>query len=280
MVIVRLSGGLGNQLFQYAIAKTIAQKSGTEIGLNVSDFTRSHARVFQLDNFLINAKINNSSPGLFRKFLNTFTPYHKKAYIKERHSGFDPEILLVTPPVFLEGYWQNEKYFKEIRPSLLKEIQLRAPMNPAALHIAEAITSTPTSVSVHIRRGDYMAPGNKEHYDVCTPDYYARAMRAISARIVSPHFFVFSDDIEWVKKNILFSHTSPATFVSEPGIADYEELMLMSMCRHNIIANSTFSWWGAWLNAHADKIIIAPEKWLYSDRYDTRDIVPATWWKM
>ena len=281
-ISVVLRGGLGNQLFQYALARSLAIKNNAHIMLDISDYKNNPDRIFKLDHFFIQADVTASHrvATLAERIIDYIKPFHLKRFIFERHSGFDPAVLNAKHPVFLEGYWQNEKYFKDIRSELLQEARLKAPMGPAAQKIADAIITTPTSVSVHIRRGDYIRPGNKERYDTCTPEYYARAMQAISTKISPVHFFIFSDDIEWVKNNITFRDAVAVTYVSQSGIADYEALMLMSMCHHNIIANSSFSWWGAWLNTHDNKIIIAPQQWLHSDQYDTSDVVPKTWWKI
>ena len=131
---------------------------------------------------------------------------------------------------------------------------------------------------MHIRRGDYLLDKNLSLFTTCTHDYYYKAEALIAEKSFSPTFFIFSDDIEWVKKNIPFNH--PVVFVTDSNLTDYQELMLMSACKHNIIANSTFSWWGAWLNNNTEKIVITPQKWFTTQTMNEKDLIPPTWIKI
>ncbi|MEI6304723.1 MAG: alpha-1,2-fucosyltransferase [Candidatus Taylorbacteria bacterium] len=185
--------------------------------------------------------------------------------------------FLVKLGIKEKGYWQNEKYFKSIENNIKKEFTLINPLRSAAKKFAIEIGSLINSISIHIRRGDYVSDQKTNKYHgTCGPEYYSKAIKYITSKIGSNiHVFVFSDDIEWVKQNMPLKY--PVTYVSSPEIPDYEELILMSQCKHNIIANSTFSWWGAWLNENPDKIVIAPKRWTLKGEKNFKDICPPSW---
>ena len=189
---------------------------------------------------------------------------------------FDPTIMSIGDTVYLDGYWQNEKYFKKIEDVIRKEFVARDVMGDEDKAVAQSITNA-KSISVHIRRSDYVTnPKTNAVHGTCGIDYYLHATKLIATKIPNPHFFVFSDDHEWVKNNITFAH--PTTYVAHNGAdKNYQDLRLMSMCRHNIIANSSFSWWSAWLNTNPKKIVIAPQRWINDPTRDTSDLIPKTW---
>ena len=178
------------------------------------------------------------------------------------------------------GFWQSEKFFKNIEKIIRKEFTLKNPLSNYANVVFEKIKSTPISASLHIRRGDYvLEPHTNAYHGVCGLDYYQKAYEELVKKINSPfEIFVFSDDIEWVKENLRLP--GKMHFVSNPNIPDYEEMFLMSCCTHNIIANSSFSWWGAWLNPNKNKIVIAPKQWFANKNEDAKDIVPESWIKI
>ena len=177
------------------------------------------------------------------------------------------------------GSWISEQYFKDIEDIIRKELTIKTPQTGKNKEIAEMILNT-ESVSLHIRRGDYVTdPANRELYSTCNLDYYARCFEYMANRLKSPYVFVFSDDISWVKENLKSSF--PLTFVDHnTGLTGYEDMRLMSQCKHNIIANSSFSWWGAWLNTNPEKIICAPKEFIRLWNFDTKDIVPDEWVKL
>ncbi|MBC7981871.1 alpha-1,2-fucosyltransferase, partial [Candidatus Parcubacteria bacterium] len=167
------------------------------------------------------------------------------------------------------GNYHREKYFIEVKDQVLKQFTLKNPLSQTAQDVLKNIDTN--SVSIHIRRGDYV---NNNHHGSCDLGYYYKALHHIKSKISSPHFFIFSDDIQWAKDNMQIGE---ATFVSNGDIPEVEELILMSMCSHNIIANSTFSWWAAYLNQNLHKIVIAPKQWTRKETSDTLEILPKTW---
>jgi hypothetical protein len=173
------------------------------------------------------------------------------------------------------GFYQSETYFKPAKDIILEEFTLKKPFSSQAQNISNNIALQPMPVSLHIRRGDYVSNDRaRKHHGLCSLEYYQEAVERITGKVKNPLFFVFSDDIAWAKQNLKLDN---ATFVSNPEIRDYEELLLMSQCRHNIIANSTFSWWAAYLNKNAKKMVIAPKQWNVKSASDTLDILPSSW---
>ena len=293
MVIVQLKGGLGNQLFQYAAARALSVRRGEPVLLDVRLFASYPDRAFALDNFDIVAQpappravrrlthqgYGRYADALLRKAGRLLgTP---PAVVRERRPfQYDPELFAALPAdVYLEGYWQNERYFQEIAGTIRRELTLRAPPEGTNAQFLAAIEGC-TAVSLHVRRGDYVAnKATLAFHGLCPPDYYRRAIEIIQQRAADPHFFVFSDDIAWVKANLPIPE--PATYVAHNGPeAAHEDLRLLQACRHHVIANSTFSWWGAWLSDRPDKIVIAPRRWLSDPRHDASDLIPAGWLRL
>ncbi|MHB9035613.1 MAG: alpha-1,2-fucosyltransferase [Armatimonadota bacterium] len=292
MIIVRLKGGLGNQLFQYAIGRRIALSNDAQLKLDISTYRLGCSRPYRLGYFNINAEIASEDEmkgflgvtqrGLLgrvrrvvRRHIRSRAPYHKRPLVEEKSPCFDPDVLQVSDNSYLDGYWQTEKYFQDIEQTLREDFELEHAPDDTNRMMLERVNDV-TSVSLHIRRGDYLSPHTYEVHGVCSLEYYESAVRELASEVQQPHFFVFSDDPEWVKRNLRLDY--PTVYVDHNGEAgDYEDLRLMSSCKHHIIANSTFSWWGAWLCANLDKIIIAPRKWFNSSAIDTRDLIPASW---
>ncbi|MEI6191052.1 MAG: alpha-1,2-fucosyltransferase [bacterium] len=260
MKIIAIKGGLGNQMFQYAHGRSL-ELSGKKVTFNISFFEgnkaeKDTARDFKLDNFNIVTKAKFST----KKHL--FSEIKSKI---KRKIGFNQE-----------GLYQNEKYFKDIKEDIQKEFSPKKPLGEESKIWEEKIKNTPNSVSVHIRRGDYVENKITNNLLGVLPlEYYRQAISFISERKSPPNLFVFSDDIDWVKEN--FKVNYPIFFVSGPKIRDYEELLLMSKCRDNIIANSSFSWWSAWLNSNPEKIVIAPKIWFKGSPEQSKKIIPEGW---
>ncbi|MFZ2072726.1 MAG: alpha-1,2-fucosyltransferase [Minisyncoccia bacterium] len=285
MIISRISGGLGNQMFQYAIGRALAIKNDTELALDISsyhtDYHKSAPRSFILDNFNIRAQILNLNASLMAKverylikIVDRYKPINKRKYIIEETFEFSPAVLDAGPNIFISGVWQSEKYFQTIESDIRKEFTLKEPLSHESLKFDSIINANKESVSIHIRRGDYVSnTSTLKKHGVCPPEYYAEAIELIFKKLKTPKFFIFSDDIEYAQSII---NTPETTYISSPKIPDYEELVLMSQCKHNILANSTFSWWGAWLNANHNKIVIAPKKW-FTTVASTKDLIPENW---
>ena len=283
MIITKLGGGLGNQMCQYACGRNLSIKNNDTLKLDIEAYTIHNPRVYGLGYF--NIVENMATPEEIQKlklpygFLSRCIRSFKARVLRQYNIGFNPKILELKENIFLEGFWKNEKYFIDIEETIQREFTLREPLSEASQKIKEAIGSEPCSVSLHVRRGDYTShAGTAKHHGVCSAEYYQDSLTYISSRVPISRLFVFSDDIAWVKNNMSFDF--PVTFVSQTNIPDYEELVLMSYCKHNIIANSTFSWWGAWLNKNKSKIVVAPKRWLAKTGTDYYKEIPTTWIKL
>ncbi|MFK8060651.1 MAG: alpha-1,2-fucosyltransferase [Polaribacter sp.] len=251
MIIVRILGGLGNQMFQYAYAKSLSLK-GYDVQLDISKFkTYTLHGGYQLDKFKIDLKIANP----FSVFLGKIG---LKKSIKEKSLVFDSKFKSLKGNEYVKGYFQTEKYFKEIRTVLLSEFIINKKLSEDCILISEQILTAKNSCSLHIRRGDYISDekANKVH-GTCDLDYYKRGIEHINKTYNNVTFFVFSDDVLWTKNNLPVEN---AVYVDIKSIP-HEDMYLMSLCSHNITANSSFSWWGAWLNKNENKTVIAPKKW-------------------
>lgn len=289
LIVTKILGGLGNQIFQYAVARRLADVLGVPLKLDISDFASYKTHQYCLDRFRIRAEIASNgetnclplNSSFFSRNINRFFSRKLQAIevIQEKYFHFDPEVLKLHDGVTLNGYWQSEKYFADVIPSIRNDLTPREPLSCDSKKMAELINSS-SSVSVHIRRGDYISnPTAQKVHGVCSSDYYSAAVERIAKRVKEPHFFVFSDDIEWVRSN--FQWPCQVTYVAHNGSErNYEDLVLMSLCQHHIIANSTFSWWGAWLSTYPgypDKQVFAPKCWFAGADHDTSDLIPERW---
>lgn len=290
MVIVKLIGGLGNQLFQYALGRAISVKRNVTLKLDLSWFEAFTLRPYELKHF--NVIENIASAGEVGRFGETYPnglvghahraaaailpDYFRYTAIVKTGFPFDPGVLEVRGNLYLDGYWQSEKYFKDVEDIIRKEFTVKYPPDEINARVARHISGV-ESVCLHVRRGDYVSdPATNEAHGVCPPEYYAAAVAALTKTVVDPHFFVFTDDPDWARDNLRLEH--PITFVTHNGVArSYEDLRLMSLCHHFIVANSSFSWWGAWLSQYPAKRVFAPRAWFRTDRYDTRDLIPDSW---
>lgn len=286
MIITRLFGGLGNQMFQYAAGRRLAHVLAVKLKLDVTWLGKPGSRAYSLENFNVQENFASASEiaavapiGGLRHALAKKWPKKWPKYIQEKHFHFDPEILNLPDDVYLKGYWQSEKYFSDIAGIIRREFTVKTPPGGRNREISELITSK-QSVSLHIRRGDYVTSRKtKQHHGVCDLDYYFRCVDYLKQLVKNAHFFIFSDDPQWARDNL--KQLCPTTFVdhNRPD-KDYEDLRLMSQCKHNIITNSTFSWWGAWLNPGKDKIILAPKQWFAKKiqvSTKTDDLFPSGW---
>jgi len=284
MIITKLIGGLGNQMFQYAAGRRAAYVNNAELKLDITGYENQEGmtpRAYMLhifniqENFASESEINKlKKENIFFNKLNKFIPVFKNSYIKEKHFYFDQDILNIKDNSYLEGYWASEKYFKDIEDIICKEFTLKDKSDVINQKIISRIKKC-DSVSIHIRRGDYVFDEkiNKYHGE-CNLDYYLKAIALIAKKVKSPHFFVISDDIKWAKQNLYLKF--PCIYVDHNiGKKDYEDMRLMSECKHNIIANSSFSWWGAWLNKN--KVVIAPKRWFTDKSINTEDLIPNSW---
>ena len=294
MKIVKFKGGLGNQLFQYAFLRTLELKYGI---VNVkgdfsyyTDITNDGIRVPRIEKF--NVKINKADSQdlsqilMFRHTGNPLGLGYKIGLIAEillnrqYYFEWDRQYRNVEQLLgydYFDGYWQSWRYWNDIEDIIKKEIVLTDALSERAQATIDKINKE-NAVFVSIRRGDYVASSrDRKHYGSFGPEYYEKAIDHIKERVSNPVFYIFSNDIPWVKQNMRFD--CMAIFRDqEEQTNDTEELLIMSSCQHAIIANSTFSWWGAWLIENKDKIVIAPANWFADDK--PIDIIPNTWLRM
>ncbi len=291
MIIVSLNSGLGNQMFQYAAGKALAARHNTSLKLDLSWYEVNAFRRCQLHHFAITASkaserekktLSAEYDGILKRTVRRIAGKKTTGQkYREAHFNFDPELFHCGKNTWIEGYWQSEKYFGAISQDIAREFRIRTPLSAKSIETKKRIVNT-ESVSVHVRRGDYIAKDSRKRiHGPLEFSYYTRALDIIARNTRSPYLFVFSDDIPWVKKNLCFQY--PVWYVDHNDEnTGFEDLHLMSGCRHNVIANSTFSWWGAWLNRNPSKIVIAPNQWFPDQDMNklTGDLIPDSWIKL
>ena len=296
MIYLQLTGGLGNQLFQYGFARALQKQTGEAIGINTYGFLFDEQREYSLDAYKLNPDVMvlNGTEGKkqWNKILFLCRFYHKlgrmhgqKAFLHLSKKGlfltFDVysyyKYCLNAGDKYIYGTYQSGKYLEEVKSDLFKEIVLKQEPDEK---IKEQLRKMETceAVCVHVRRGDYISNAiDNKTLNICSEQYYVRAMQEISERIDHPVFFVFSnsrEDVEWIRENYHFPTDNTVYITSENK--DYEELYLMSHCKHFIIANSTFSWWAQYLCQNDQKVVAAPGKWYMGDQ-DATDIYEDNW---
>lgn len=294
MIIARLRGGLGNQLFQYAAGRALAAHHSVELKLDLHTYSKHPYRKFELDKFNIDAMeatreevhhFTGSNP--ISRYLNKRNNYFRcPAVFAQPHYHFYEDFFSLPRDIYLSGYWQSEKYFDGIAGLVRQQLAPRAPLDPRNADLQKTMQAQ-HSVAIHVRRGDYTSATYSSFFGGLPESYYAEAMDLLRHRVGNPIFYFFSDDMVWCKSNVA---VGDAEFVEHNTGADaYKDLLLMASCKHNIIANSTFSWWGAWLNNNPGKVVIAPRQWfksnflekkepVYPSRvYNTKDLIPESW---
>lgn len=285
MIIIKISGGLGNQLFQYAYGKYLSLFLQTEVKYDVNNENNKNftKRDLDIDKFSVDLAIATSEEvnkfifikkGILRRVerkLAQKMPFFFRNYIVQKNAHSLSNIY--KDDCYYEGYWQCSEYMEKVREDLLSNIRPNDYFYEKHSRILKRINES-NSVAIHIRRGDYISiKVNSKLFEICEMKYYKDAMEYIESQIPNPNYFIFTQDIEWTKKkfkNISFELVS--------GNSAIDDLLLMSFCKHNIIANSTFSWWGAWLNKNKNKIVIAPQKWYKGIRNSQTDfLIPINW---
>lgn len=288
MVTVLLSGGLGNQMFQYAAAKALAKRLDTSAAIDLYPLTKkTHATIRRYELGIFNTDVPIVS-ALRGKMLTKARPFIQKHRAFFRRFGlFTDTYAILYQPAFgslkgsvtLSGYFQNEKYFKGAETDIREAFTFRHPLVGKNKHIAGLLTST-ESVSIHIRRGDYVQNANiASNFITCNASYYEKALAYLCEKVNNPSFYIFSDDFDWVKENLNFGN-HPVSFIDwNRGDQSYIDMQLMSLCKHNIAANSSFSWWGAWLNTNPDKVVVCPDKWFQEEKKNAmlKDFYPEGW---
>ncbi len=281
MLIIKIIGGLGNQLFQYAYCRNVANYYGESFALDTSTFESYKLHNLHLNSLNIKERYatqNEVAMALNKRLsiIDYIKPYYRRSYIKERTLNFDANMLKVPPNAYLDGYWQSEKYFKPIEHIIRREFMVKSNPDRDNLKMMAKILKSKSSVCIHVRRGDYVSNQlTNQVHGTCSLEYYQEAVDYIGKKISEPHFYIFSDDPSWTKANLKFKY--PTTFVTHNAKAGHEDLRLMGLCQHFIIANSTFSWWGAWLSSNRSKIVVAPNQWYKTTDRPTDDLLPNSW---
>ena len=290
MIIIKLQGGLGNQMFQYAFGKALSLKYScrlkVDVGFlkaNANDEDGFTAREYELDIFDTHIKTASSKlvrgfekENNFKKILHRFKMPYKKVYHESKLSTQE-QIAQIRPPVLLIGYWQSESFFIKYSDRIRKEFVFKNAAGKVDALLKAKIDQV-HSVSVHIRRGDYVTnPVANDVLGILDMKYYADAMELMNSKVDNAFYLFFSDDPDWVRSQ--FGHLPNSVVVDQNGAENNDaDMYLMSLCRHNIIANSSFSWWGAWLNDHINKIVIAPKLWNKNVQFSNNGLIPAEWY--
>ncbi len=286
MQIIQCTGGLGNQMFQYAFYRKL-QLDGNTVALDLSSFQdyKLH-NGFELER-VFNLNIVRADEKVVDEIKKTaFLPcilskiYRKlklsNSYIVQKEFNYQPKYsqLSNSKSSYLEGYWQSEKYFE--RYANIIQTDFKFPELDKVNKLLASQIQQSNAVSLHVRMGDYV--NHPLHGGICTREYYSKAIELIKSRVDNPTFFVFSNEIEWCQQNFELSNVVYVT--GNDGESSYKDMQLMSLCQHNIIANSSFSWWGAWLNSNPSKIVIAPAKWFNDKSINVSDLLPNSWIKL
>jgi len=300
MITVSLIGGLGNQMFQYAAGKSLAERHGVPLAFDISGFRDDKLRSFLLDHLLVpeatalaqeapvlaadrnfvSAKWKGRIDRLLGKAGLRKLPRSPNEY-REPHFQYDPAFETLGPQASLFGYFQSERYFQTIEGRLRHWFSPRHPLGGAAAAALARIETSRLPISVHVRRGDYLNPGTAETHGIQGERYYRAAVACLESTLgQEAELFVFSDDPAAAEEVLSFVPRSRLAHVRGDPARPWEDLTLMARCRHHIIANSSFSWWGAWLNASPDKIVVAPRAWFSPaelKKRDTTDLYPSGW---
>ena len=293
MIITNLIGGLGNQMFQYACGRALALNLQQELRFSTDQFAnyRLHQGLMLETAFDLNLLVASSanlrdllgpvrSNPFARRLLARWSLPKGSNFLAEPADGSYIELSSAeVRGAYLHGYWQRECYFESQANVIRADFTWRRPLEGQNLWLAQAIQREPHSVSLHVRRGDYISSTkNQTIYAVCSADYYTSALNYLS-RLGILKIFAFSDDPAWVRDVLSPKYPGLTIVDHNRGRDSAFDMQLMSLFRHHIIANSSFSWWGAWLDARSDKLVFAPKKW-FSDKRDCSGLVPPSWYRI
>lgn len=294
MIVVKLQGGLGNQMFQYALGRELQRRSGRDLALDVTSlldrFPRSNVifRDYDLDIFSIQPRLTWSSrlaqwlplPLLYSSGVAALARWQDVLGTQRYISGtvkFREEVLEARGNIYLDGYWQSPKYFKGSEAVLRREFKVKQPVSPAGELIAEQMAST-DSICVNVRRTDFVSlQSSIDRHGFIGAEYYDRGIQLIAPRLKNPHVFVTSDDVDWCRENLRFDVPTTVLGHEYKGYKFGEYLTLMSRCKHFLISNSTFAWWAAWLSTSEDKSVVCPLNWYRDPTVDSSDLIPPEW---
>lgn len=286
--IVSISGGLGNQMFQYAFAKALTRLKNTKVEFDFGFYKNQNLRTPELENFRLSLPLVNEyklflfglKPSRFyiRPIIKLIRSICKPEIVLEKYFNYNPDVFKSKGLIYFDGYWQSEKYFEDITAEIRSDFAFNSTNLQNTCEYE--IVNKPTTVGVHIRRGDYVSNTHVKNLIGTLPiSYYHKAFAEIEKQIQNPNYIFFSDDIEWVKQNFPKKNNY---FYIKQSISGFNSMHLFSLCKHQIIANSSFSWWAAWLNSNSRKIVIAPKFWFVDKNMQMQagDIIPKKWIKI
>ena len=294
MIVVKLQGGLGNQMFQYALGRELQRRNGGELALDLTllldRFPRRNAifREYNLDIFPIKPRFTLLSqlarrlpiPLLYLRGAAALVRLQNWMGFQKHIQGaveFRKEVLEERGNIYLDGHWQSPKYFGGSEEILRREFQVKEPLSPAGERVAVQMAST-DSICVNVRRTDYVTIQTSiDVHGFVGREYYDRGIEKIAPWLKNPHIFVTTDDLEWCRANLRFKYPTTILGLEHKGYKFGEELVLMSRCKHFLIPNSTFAWWAAWLSPSQDKIVVCPKDWFRESKIDSSDLIPPPW---
>ncbi|GIT92597.1 alpha-1,2-fucosyltransferase [Jannaschia pagri] len=267
-------------MFQYATARALADRLGVDLALDTRDTTLlgGHAGL-QLHRYAIRHVPPETLPPGRKAHPLRYLAWRAFGgqLLRERGLGVNAAVTGASDGTYLHGYFQSERYFADHGNAIRQDLTLLEPLSGESTRWRDRIAETPHAVSLHVRRGDYLSAGN---HGTCDAAYYARALSALTDLLgTRPHVFAFSDDPDWVRETLHLDADMSVIGHNGPD-AGHEDMELMSVCDHHIIANSTFSWWGAWRNPSRDKIVVAPDVWFADPRQHNPDILPVDWYRV
>lgn len=265
-------------MFQYAAGRALALRTGAPLLLDIAGYEPKQAAMFGLNGLQIQAgtagpeELKTFEQGFAGKVLNRLLPVSMRRIYKEPHFHYDPAFTRVRPPLYMKGYWQSWKYFNSVADQVRSDFRFTQAFSPAILEKAAMLENT-ESVAIHFRRGDYTQQEAVQYHGICGPEYYNKAVQQLPAGL---QYYIFTNDPAWVRENMP-AGISAEILSGSLSHTQYEDLFLMSRCRHQVIANSSYSWWAAWLNRYENKRVIAPKQWFNEANLSTRDLFPQNW---
>ena len=289
MIYVNIIGGLGNQMFQYACGRALSLRKQESLCLVVDEFEHyglhngyELKKVFGIDAPLahdseLKSLLGFKSHLFLRKLLSKpiMSRFGGDGLLTEPHFKYWSGINDFNPPFYIQGYWQSEKYFEDYSDVIREDFSFVNPLSNDDLSLIDKMKRH-QCVAIHVRRGDYLSRKNRGVYSTCSMGYYDNAIRYLTSCVGDLNLFFFSDDPDWVQENFGRRHENVTVVRNNFGKNSSNDMRLMAMANHNIISNSSFSWWGAWLNKTSDKIVVAPQKWFKYKTHDF-DLIPQCW---
>lgn len=265
-------------MFQYAAGRAVSLRTAATLLLDHAGYEPKQAGMYGLDGLRIQAGLATArdlqqfEQGTAGRILNRLIPLGMRRIYKEPHFHYDPAFPEAKPPLYMKGYWQSWKYFHDIEPQIRSDFRFAGTFSPGIMQKAGQLENT-ESVAMHFRRGDYTHQQAVQYHGICGPEYYEKAVQQLPTGL---QYYIFTNDPAWVRDN-LPAGISAEILSGSLSHTQYEDLFLMSRCRHQIIANSSFSWWAAWLNAYGGKKVVAPKRWFNEAQLNTRDLFPQNW---